>query len=154
MSCGITNIGAKLYISTTAENDDLDLSGFAGLAYNEIPNVGNIGDSGISQNTVSYSLWDRLTVCKGKGEASGADFTVELMDTADTGTGTTAFLAAAEIDEENAYAFKIEWKDGSVEYNRGLVTGPMRLKGANEDFKRLQFIIATQQAPIAVGPTP
>ena len=128
-SCGATNFGGSFYISTTAANDDLTLSEFLGLVYTEIPNLVTSDPTGVTQNVVSDSTWDRPVVCKGKGEANAGDPNVEFQDT--PSAGMDLFVSAAAYDNTNSYAFKFEWADGSEEYNRGLVTGPQRTKGGN-----------------------
>lgn len=148
MAGGITNFGGIFSISTAAAPDDLDLSGFAALTYTEVPNIGNHGDSGVNQNVVSYSTWDRNVASKGKGEADAGSPTAEFLDIASA--GMTLLLAAADVDDASSYAYKILWPDNSIEYNRGIVTGPQRLKGGNEDFKRLQFTFGFSQVPVTV----
>ena len=145
---GVTNIAATFSISTSAENADLDQSGFDALGYVAVPNLGNHGDTGVDQNVVSYSTWDKQMVQKGKGEADAGNPDVEFLDV--SSAGMDALIAAAVVTVTDSYAFKVEWADGSIEYNRGVVTGPRRLKGANEDFKRLAFSLGLSQAPVAV----
>lgn len=149
MSDGITNFGGTFAISTTSENDDLDLSGFAALEYTTVPNIGSHGDSGVNQNVVNYSTWDRNVIAKGKGEADAGSPTIEFLDIASS--GMTLLLAAADVDEADSFAYKIIWPDNSIEYNRGIVTGPLRMKGGNEDFKRLQFTLGFNQVPVVVA---
>lgn len=149
MSCEITNFGGVFSVSTTTVGcDDLDLAGFEALSFTDVPNMGNHGDTGISQNLVSYSTWDRNVARKGKGEADAQNPDLEFLDIASA--GMDIMLSAAAVNEDENYAFKILWPDGSIEYNRGLVTGPMRMKGQNEDFKRLQFSLGLQQEPVVV----
>lgn len=150
--CGATNFGGKFYISNTAENEDLTLSEFEGLSYTEVPNLATAGATGVSQNVVTDSLWDRPVVCKGKGEADGGAPDIEFQD--NPSAGLDLMLAAAAYDNANNYAFKFEWTDGSKEYNRGLVTGPQRPKGGNEDFKHVIFTLGLQQPPELVEATP
>jgi hypothetical protein len=146
-ACEITNSGGVFSISTTeAGCDDLALSDFAALTYALVPNMGTHGDTGISQNLVSYSTWDRNVTRKGKGEADAQSPQVEFLDT--ESAGMDIMLTAADVDNQTNYAFRIVWPDGSTEYNRGLVTGPMRMKGGNEDFKRVQFTLGLQQPPV------
>lgn len=147
--CGATNFGGKFYISTTAQNEDLNQSQFANLTYEEVPNLGTHGDTGVSQNIISYSTWSRNVICKGKGEADAGSPDVEFLDVASA--GMDLMLAAASVNNQNNYAFKIEWTDGSIEYNRGLVTGPTLMKGGNEDFKRVSFNLGLQQEPVSVA---
>lgn len=145
----ITNMGATFSVSTTVQNTDLDAAAFGLLTYTAIGNVGNIGDTGISQNAVSYSTWDRPVLQKGKGEADAGDPTVEFLDA--SSAGMDLMLAAAAFSDTDNRAFKIEWPDGSIEYNRGLVMGPSRPKGGNEDFKRVVFSLGLQQPPVLVA---
>ena len=91
-------------------------------------------------------------VCSGfsfslcKGEADAGSPVVEFLDVASA--GMTALLVASDVDNSDSYAFKIEWPDGTIEFNRGIVTGPMRLKGGNEDFKRVSFTLGFSQTPV------
>lgn len=145
---GLTNFGGVFAISTTAANEDLTQSGFEALSYTTVPNIGQHGDTGVNQNVVSYSTWDRKTVAKGKGEANAGDPPVEFLDV--SSPGMDLLIAAADVDNENSYAFRITYADGSIEYNRGIVTGPTRLKGRNEDFKRVSFNLGLNQPPVTV----
>jgi len=54
----------------------------------------------------------------------------------------------------NNYAFKLEWPDGRIEYNRGLVGAPTFPKGANEDFAEAVFMLALNQEPVFDTATP
>ena len=147
-SCGATNFGGTFYIATTASNDDLTLSEFEGLSYTEVPNLVTSDPTGITQNVVTDSTWDRPVVCKGKGEANAGDPNVEFQDTASA--GMTLMETAAAYDNTDSYATKFVWADNSEEYNRGLVTGPQRTKGGNEDFKHIIFTLGLQQPPEVV----
>lgn len=141
--CGVTNFGGTFSISNTAQNDDLTVSELEGLSYTEVPNIMTIGETGTNQNVVSASTWDRPVICKGKGEANAGDPDLEFLDVASA--GMDLMLAAAAYDNTDNYAFKIEWADGSKEYNRGIVLGPRFPKGANEDFKRAVFTLGLNQ---------
>lgn len=149
---GITNFGGRLYIagtgsSPTAQNADLNLSAFQALTdWIQLPNVGSIGETGINQNAVNYPTWDRRVLQKGKGQANAGDPEVECLDVASD--GMTAFIAAGDPNNQNNYAFRIVWDDGTVEYNRGLVMGPRKPKGGNEEFKRVVFTLALQQQDV------
>ena len=147
-TCGATNFGGTFSISTTVANDELDLSGFEGLSYTEVPNLVTCDPTGITQNVVSDSTWDRPVVCKGKGEANAGDPNIEFQDL--DSPGMDLMLAAAAFDNTNNYAFKFIWADGSEEFNRGLVTGPQRTKGGNEDFKHVIYTLGLQQPPEVV----
>lgn len=141
----ITNLGGTFAVSTTTVNADQTLSEFEGLTYTEVGKVGNIGDTGISQNAVSFSTWDQPVLQKGKGEADAGNPELEFLD--EPSAGMDLMLAAAAFDDADNRAFRIQWPDGSKEYNRGLVMGPTRPKGGNEDFKRVVFTLGLQQPP-------
>lgn len=147
MADGITNFGGTFSITAIAANADVaDLAAYEALVYTQVPNVGSFGDTGVTQNVVSYSTWDRNVAAKGKGEADAGSPTVEFLDV--TSAGMTIMLTNAAVDNSNSYAFKIEWPDGTTEYNRGIITGPQRMKGGNEDFKRVTFALGFSQVPI------
>jgi hypothetical protein len=147
-----TNIGGKLYIAAAgaipaAQNTDLDESGFNGISsWVEIPNVGNIGDTGVDQNMVSYPIWGSALAVQLKGSATGAQAEIRVLDV--DSNGLNALKAAAAVTNLNNYAFKIEWPDGSIEFNRGVVGAPSYSKGANEDFSEAVFTLALNQEPV------
>lgn len=141
---GTTNFGGKVYISPTAVNEDMDLTAFQAVNdWVQLPNVGEVGDTGTEQNIVDYPTWDRRVTAKAKGQANAGDPTVECLDV--PSDGMDAFLTAAEPSNQNNYPTKIEWENGDIEYNRGMVTGPTLPKGNNEGFKRAVFTLANQQ---------
>lgn len=148
-----TNIGGTLSIETTAlgalvpQNVDMDLAAFQAVAkWEEIPNVGNIGDTGVDQNMVSYPIWGRALSVQLKGAATGAQAEIRVLDLASA--GLDLLKQAAAVTNLNNYAFKIEWPDGSIEYNRGVVGAPTYSKGANEDFAEAVFTLAINQEPV------
>lgn len=147
-----TNIGGKFYIATDStgivpdpHNADLSASDFGGLTWTQVPNMGQHGDTGMQQNLVSYSTWDNRLAEQQKGEATGAQAEVRFLD--EDSNGMTALKAAASVTEMNNYAFKLLFSDGSIEYNRGVVSAPSYPKGSNEDFAEAVFNIAFNQSP-------
>ena len=147
-----TNIGAKLFIhgttsTPTALNTDQNKADFDGLTgWIEIPNVGNIGDTGVDQNMVSYPTWGETLTRQLKGSATGAQAEIRVLDVASN--GMTALKAAAAVTNLNNYAFKILWPDDSIEFNRGVVGAPNYSKGSNEDFAEAIFMVALNQEPV------
>lgn len=149
---GITNFGAKFYISPTAQNTNLNEAGFLAITgWIEVPGCGSFGDTGVTQNVVSYSTWGENVIKKGKGEANAGDPDAEFLDV--PSAGLDALAAAASVNNQNNYAFKHEWADGSQEYNRGLVVSFQRMKGGNEDFKRIGVTFGLNQEPVAIAGT-
>ncbi|XMM82963.1 hypothetical protein WG628_11660 [Stenotrophomonas maltophilia] len=144
-----TNAGSKLYICATPKNADLTETEFKALTFVEVKKVGNIGERGINTNIVQYNTLDTLVALKGKGITNAGDPQVEVAeDLADP--GQVALRAAGAPNVPDAYAFKIERADGSIEFLRGLVTGPNVPGGGNEDFILNRFTLGLNQAPITV----
>lgn len=148
-----TNIGATVAIATQSDGTtpdpqatDLTASGFGALSYTTVPNVITVGATGVDQNIVSQPLWDKTLSAQQKGAATGAQFELTILD--ETSDGRTALDAAASITEANNFAFKITYSDGSVEYNRGVVSAPSFPKGGNEDFAQATYTVAANQEPI------
>ncbi|KAG1257057.1 hypothetical protein G6F68_009498 [Rhizopus microsporus] len=59
--------------------------------------------------------------------------------------------AAGAPNVHDAFAFKVERPDGSLEFLRGLVAGPNSPGGRNEDFVLNTYTLALNQAPIRVA---
>jgi hypothetical protein len=151
-----TQSGDKFYISTTPQNNDLDdhaSTGFPGLTYVQVKKVGSIGEYGISTNIVTYDTLDQDVIEKGKGLTNAGDPPIECARVL-TDPGQIAMRAAGSVAVKDSYAFKIERTDGTVEYLRGLVTGPVTPGGRNEDFTLEVFTLGLNQVPLVIPPTP
>jgi len=88
-----------------------------------VKKVGSTGERGINTNVVQYDTLDTLVALKGKGITNAGDPQIEVAEDL-TDPGQVAMRAAGAPDVPDTYAFKIERADGSIEYLRGLVTGP------------------------------
>lgn len=146
-----TNAGSKLSICVTPQNEDLIETDFKALTYVQVKKVGSIGERGISTNIVNYDTLDTLVSMKGKGITNAGDPQVEMAEDL-TDPGQVAMRAAGAPNVPDAYAFKIEHTDGSIEFLRGLVAGPNKPGGRNEDFRLNTYTIALNQQPIDVAP--
>lgn len=153
-----TNAGKKVYICTTAQQADLTESAFAALTWVQIKGVGNHGETGVSQNILTYDTWDTDVTQKGKGIKNAGDPEIEVARIP-TDPGQIALRNAAKTNLN--YAFKIEGNDKpdadpdstpTIIYNRGLVTGPRRPMGRNEDFDLEIFKLGLNQIEIVVDP--
>lgn len=145
--------GVKFYISTTAQNDDLDdhaSLGFPGLTYTEVKAVGNIGPYGIDTNVISYDTLSTAVTLKAKGITNAGDPEIECARI-DDDPGQIAMRAAGAVTVRDSYAFKIEKQDGSVDYLRGLCMGPNRPSGRNEDFDLEVFTLGLNQEPLHIA---
>lgn len=148
-----TNIGATISIAVDStgsvpdpQDTDLDASGFAALTWEEIPRVGQLGETGVDQGINTYETWGELLTAKQKGSAQGMDADLRVLNI--VSNGLTALQAAAEIDNQNNYAFRVEYAGGDVEYLRGLVVGARFSKGNNNAFREFICTLALNQAPV------
>lgn len=151
-----TNAGSKLYVCATAQQADLDRAGYEALTFVEVKSVGNHGETGSNTNILTYNTWDTDVAQKGKGVTDAGSPEIELARVP-TDPGQRILRAAA--DTPLNYAFKIVRNDpaivggtGTVIYNRGLVTGPRRPNGQNEDFDLEIFTLGLNQKEIVVDP--
>ena len=154
----LTQAGAKFYIATDVsdqpvpQNADLDAAGFGALTWTEVSQVGNVGETGTSTNVVSYDTLDTDVTQKGKGISNAGDPDIECARVA-TDLGQIAMRTAALTTD--SYAFKYELDNsggtnGTIYYNRGLITGPSRSNGGNEDFDLETYTLGLNQREVVV----
>ncbi len=152
------NAASKMYICETAQNVDLDQTGYEALTWVEIKAIGSRGETGISTNVLTYDTWDTTVVQKAKGMTDAGSPELELARIP-TDPGQIILRTAGAVGNNNNYAFKEVRADGAVGatgtiiYNRGLVAGPKRPGGRNEDFDLEVFTLMFQQQEIVVNPT-
>lgn len=153
-----SNAASRIYISSVAVgNTDLDQGDFEGLTWVEIGGIGSRGEQGKSTNIITYDTWDTTVVQKAKGmtDAGGGD--LELARNP-SDAGQVILAAASVVGNNDNYGFKEVRADGAsgntgtVIYNRGMVTGPRRPGGRNEDFDLVIFTLAFQQEEVVVSP--
>lgn len=150
------NAGSKVYVCATPQQSDLDQVGYEALPWTEIKGVGSHGEIGPNTNILTYDTWDTKVIQKAKGMTDAGSPEIELARIP-TDPGQM-ILRTAALNNMN-YAFKMVRNDPAVEggigtvlYNRGLVTGPRRPMGRNEDFDLEIFTLALQQLEIVVNP--
>ena len=152
-----TNAGGKLYICATPQNVDLDQGQYEALSWVQVKGVGSHGQTGVSTNLLTYNTWDTAVAQKAKGVSDAGSPDVEVARLpADAGQ---ILLRAAALTNFQ-YAFKLERNDKNVSsgtptivYNRGLVVGPKRPNGRNEDFDLEMFTLGLNQQEIVVNPS-
>lgn len=153
-----SNAASKIYICATAQNADLDQSGYEALTWVEIGYVGSRGEAGTITNVLTYNTWGTTVAQKAKGVSDAGSPELEVARSM-TDAGQILLRAAAAVGNNNSYAFKELRADGAVGatgtviYNRGLVMGPKRPGGRNEDFDVEIYTLGFQQAEIIVSPT-
>lgn len=145
-----SHAGDKLYICSTAQNDDLDASAFEALTYVQVSGVGNVGAYGLDTNILSHDTWDSLVKQKAKGMTDAGSPDVEVAGN-DTDAGQIAMRVAGAPDMFDSFAFKITKQSGATDYLRGLVGGPTTSGGRNEDFALLTFKLGLNQVPLTVA---
>lgn len=161
-----TNKNSKFYIAVTEPSGsvpqacpaDLTLEQYEALHWTQVKNTGSIGETGTSTNVVSYDELETDVTQKQKGISNAGDPDIECARNP-TDPGQIAMRAAGAT--KFYYAFKVEKDDApqpgytnSVFYNRGLVTGPRRPNGRQEDFDLEIFSLGLIQKEIAVDPAP
>lgn len=146
MTEAMTNSGGKVAICITPQPAALDLAGFEALEYVDIGKLGQLGERGANTNILTYDTWNTDVALKGKGITNAGDPVLEVAYDSDD-PGQIALRTAA-LDKSGNYAFEVTRQDGSVQYLRGLVTGPVEPGGRNEDFVVHNFTLALNQLPI------
>lgn len=159
-----TNRGRKVYIAVTSPGGSTPLAcpsvlnqgEYEALDWTEVSNVGSVGESGMNENIVSYDELSTDVTQKQKGIANAGDPVIECARNP-TDLGQIAMRAAAAT--RMIYAFKFEDADApsagytnTVYYNRGVVGGPTRPNGRNEDFIIENYTLGLVQREIVVNP--
>jgi hypothetical protein len=159
MAGALTQAGAKFYIAvdTTTQAalpQDIDLTQaeYEALTWLEVKGVGNVGQTGTDTNVVSYDELATEVTQKGKGISNAGDPEIECRRIG-TDPGQIQMRAAAAT--KSSYAFKYELDNsagtnGTTFYNRGLVMGPTRPNGGNEDFDLEVYTLGLNQKEIVV----
>ena len=153
-----SNAASKFYVCATVQNTALTVSDYNALTWVEVGGVGSRGETGKSTNVLNYDTWGDTVIQKAKGLTDAGTPALEVARSV-ADAGQVVLRAAGAVGNNNNYAFKELRSDGavgetgSIFYNRGLVTGPMRPGGRNEDFDTEIFNLAFQQEEISVDPT-
>jgi hypothetical protein len=150
-----SNASSKIYVCATAQDSTLAQVDYEALTWVEVGGVGSRGEMGKSTNILSYDTWGDAVVLKAKGMTDAGSVDLEVARDYDD-AGQVILRTASSVNQN--YAFKelrndgIDGNDGTIIYNRGLVTGPRRPGGRNEDFDLEIFTLAFQQLEIVVDP--
>jgi len=151
-----TNASSSIWICATPQETDLVRVDFEALTWVEIKGIGNHGQGGSSTNMLNYDVWGTGVIQKGKGLTDAGSPELELARLP-TDAGQV-ILRAAALTNFN-YAFKMirndpaeTGLDPTIIYNRGLVAGPTRPFGRNEDFDLEVYILGFNQREVVVDP--
>lgn len=153
-----TNAGKKVYVCATPQPNNINLAAFEALTWVEVKGVGSHGEAGTTTNILTYDTWGDDVAQKAKGLSDAGSPDIEVArDPDDAGQVILRTAAGTNFN----YAFKIVGNDApnddvgsspTIIYNRGLITGPRRPLGRNEDFDLEIFGTAFQQKEIVVDP--
>lgn len=143
-----THSNVQFFVSPNAQNSDLTLSGYKAITgWIEVAPVGSLPERGISTNMLSYDTVNTLVSKKAKGITDAGTGTLECARNG-TDPGQIKLAQLGQPSYFHSHAFKMVKQDGTVEYGRGLVSGPAYPGGRNEDFDIANYTIAFQQAMI------
>ncbi len=152
-----TNAHGKVYVCATPQTIGIVQADFEALLWVEVKHVGSFGETGSNTNILTYDEWGTDVIQKAKGITDAGSPEIEVARTP-TDAGQLIMRAAALTNLN--YAIKTVKNDpvtvggvGTVIYNLGLVTGPKRPQGRNEDFDIEVFTLGLQQREIVVNPT-
>jgi len=153
----------KFYIACTAadgpspdpqDTDLADAAAYAALDWTQVKHVGSIGETGTKDNIVSYDEMDTDVVQKQKGISNAGDPPIEVARVG-SDNGQKAMRAAGLT--KNSYAFKVVDDDmpsggttPTIYYMRGLVGGPTRPNGRQENFNLEVYTLGLKQREIIV----
>ena len=152
-----SNAASKVFVSRTAQNTALDQAGFESVDWVLVGGVGSRGEMGRITNIINYDTWDDTVIQKAKGLTDAGTVDLEVARDAND-EGQAILLAAAAVGNNDRYAFKEERSDGAggtvgtVIYNRGLITGPRRPGGRNEDFDLEIYSLGFDQEELVINP--
>lgn len=153
-----TNAYSKFFVCPVPQNRNLTEDDYNSLEWVLVSGLGNFGETGKSTNILTYNTWETEVSDKAKGITDAGSPTLEVArDPNDA--GQTILREAGAVGNNNKYAFKMQRADGplggtgTVIYNRGLVGGPTRPNGQNEDFDLEVFTLGLVQEEIVVAPT-
>lgn len=150
-----TNSQSTIYICETPQNIDLLEADYEALTWVEIGAIGSRGEMGNTTNILSYDTWNTTVDQKAKGRTNAGDPELEVARIADD-PGQIILRTAAAVGNNNKFAFKEERNDApaggtpTIIYNRGIVTGPRRPGGRNEDFDLELYTLGLVQEEVLV----
>lgn len=152
------NAASRLFVSSgPVGNNDLSRSDYEAITWIEVKAVGSRGEMGKTTNILTYDTWDTKVIQKAKGITDAGSPQLEVARIP-SDPGQQILRLAGAVGNNNNYAFKelradgVTAETGSVFYNRGLVGGPTRPGGRNEDFDLEVFVFGFQQEEIVVDP--
>jgi hypothetical protein len=155
-----TQKGMKVSICSTPQPTNLTRVQFEALIWIPISNIANVGQSGPQTNMLNFDEMSTEVTQKSKGITDAQNTPIRVArNLADPGQQALR-VAASPLNPFN-FAVKFEDNDkptpdytNTVTYRRGLLTGPTRAGGGNEDFITDEYTLGQNQLEVLVAPEP
>lgn len=151
MSGPYSHAGVTVGVCTDPQDEDLTSADFQSLAYVNIGGVGSLGEYGVVTEWLHYVLEDSRLASKMKGMTDAGNPELEVARD-DSDAGQAVMRLVGDYTFESSVALCVTKQDGSRDFLRGLVFGPISVGGGPEDFDLDKYVIALQQIPIHVTP--
>lgn len=136
--------GSKVYISAAAPAANT-ATGYAALTWAEIKHVSDLGTWGRVYNIIKFNaVGDRATL-KMKGSYDDGD---PVLKAAYTPGDAGQIIVAAALDDDDLYSFKVLAQDGTIKYNRALVTSAPAEFGAADNVTGTTFALAIKSGSL------
>lgn len=136
--------GVTIAVSATPLPTNTDLAGFQALDYIPVKHLGSLGEYGVATNYQAYDGFSTSVSKKSKGITDGGSPVLEFARV-DDDPGQALMKAIGVAHNHKNYALRVIKQDGSIDYLRGLVSGPVHPGGRNEDFDLSVFTVAITQ---------
>ena len=136
------NLGAHVYISDLPQNSTLSIPDYFGLDWTEASNVARLGNTGYEQTTRKRKRFRQPPLVL-KSAAIARDWEIPILN--EESDGKAIFDTAGGINNHDAYAIKIVFEDGRIEFSRNIITAPQNQNGAAEDVRQVIYTLSPVQ---------
>src|SRR5690606_1702370 len=117
----------------------LTIPQYFGLDWTEANHVGRLGNTGYEQSTRKLKRFGMAPLVL-KGAAIARDWNITILNL--ESDGRAIFDTASVTNNHDAYAIKIVFDDGRIEFSRNLITKPESMNGAAEDIRQVTFMLS------------
>lgn len=146
-----TKAGAKVYVAEELQDDtDLDKAGFEALTWVEVKDVGTIPEYGRNEAPATYDAFSGIVKGKGSNDAGGGDF-IMAYHAEDLGQiemrshGAQRRNVCFKIEHPDATGTANPDKSATIDYLRGVLSGPRHPQGGTNDFEREAYAFGCNQ---------
>ncbi|MBI1234768.1 MAG: hypothetical protein GC208_09730 [Alphaproteobacteria bacterium] len=146
-----TKAGAKLYVAEELQDDtDLNQAGFEALTWVLVKDVGTFPEYGRNEATATYDAFSGIVKGKGSNNAGDGDF-IMAYDPTDAGQvqmrsrGAQRRNVCFKIEHADATGTANGDKTATMDYLRGVLSGPRSPAGGTSDFEREAYSFGNNQ---------